>query len=368
LEWTNVKAKSLARCFFVAMALCFLARMKATAASSPIPATAPDIVYEGRTADGASGAVRMGFPGVTVHLRFRGSGISLRAEASSDGVDFDVSVDGTEPTLLQLKKGEGLYPLVQNAPDAEHTLAITRRTESWEGVCTLRDFELAAGGSLLALPELPARKLMFIGDSVTCGEMAAWKPGDPSDNLPVLTNARISYGMLLARRLGAQCALVSYGGRGIIRDWQGIRNTNNAPEFYELAMPDEPSTHWDHSRYVPDAIGIQLGTNDFNSGVPDEEEFVTTYVEFLRKVRRDAPKAWIVIMDSPILNDDGNAPKHSVLHAYLEAIARRVRDDRVVVAAIRHYPGVPGNGHPTGVEHEAMADELEPVFRRVLGW
>jgi len=351
----------------VVAAALMAANLRADSAK-PIPANAPGIVYEGRTLAESSGAVRVGFPGVTAHLRFRGTGISLRAEASSDGVDFDVSVDGAEPTLLRLKKGEGLYPLVQDAPDAAHTLAITRRTESWEGVCTLKEFELAPGGNLLAPPESPARKLMFIGDSVTCGEMAAWKPGDTSDNLPVLTNARISYGMLLARRLGAQCALVSYGGRGIIRDWQGIRNTNNAPEFYELAMPDEPATHWDHSRYVPDAIGIQLGTNDFNSGIPDEEEFVTAYVELLRKVRRDAPKAWIVIMDSPILNDDAKAPKHSVLHAYLEEIARRVRDDRVVVAPIKRCPGVPGNGHPTGAEHEAMADELEPVFRRVLGW
>ena len=344
-----------------------VANLRADPASA-IPANAPGIVYEGRTLVESSGAVRMGFPGVTAHLRFRGTGMSLRAEASSDSVDFDVSVDGAEPTLLQLKKGEGLYPLVQGAPDADHTLTITRRTESWQGVCALKQFEPATGGALLAAPELPSRKLMFIGDSVTCGEMAAWKPGDSSENLPVLTNARISYGMLLARQLGAQCALVSYGGRGIIRDWQGIRNTNNAPEFYELAMPDEPAAHWDHSRYVPDAVGIQLGTNDFNSGLPDEEEFVTAYVELLRKVRRDAPKAWIVIMDSPILNDDAKGPKHSVLHAYLEEIARRVRDDRVVVASIKRYPGVPGNGHPTGAEHEAMADELEPMFRRVLGW
>jgi formate dehydrogenase major subunit len=61
---------------------------------------------------------------------------------------------------------------------------------------------------------------------------------------------------LVARRLGAQCHLVSYGGRGIIRDWQGIRDTRNAPVFYELALPDDPAVRWDHMRYVPDAIGI----------------------------------------------------------------------------------------------------------------
>ncbi|HWA86993.1 MAG TPA: SGNH/GDSL hydrolase family protein [Opitutus sp.] len=366
-----MKPKPFARCFFAA-ALSFISSMSAAAESANaarvMPANAREIGYEGRTVDGPNGAVRMGFPGVTVHLRFRGAGISLRADAPKVGADFDVSLDGAAPTLLELKQGERIYPLVEQAAAGEHTLTLTRRTESWQGVCTLVDFELGPGAALLSGPELPARKLMFIGDSVTCGEYAAWKPGDPVDNLPIFTNARISYGMVLARRLGAQCELVSYGGRGVIRDWQGIRKTNNAPEFYELAMPDEPAARWDHHRYVPDAIGIQLGTNDFGSGVPEETEFVTAYVEFLRKIRRDAPKAWIVIMDSPILNDDAGGPRHSLLHAYVEEVARTVRDERVVVASIRHYPGVPHNGHPTGAEHQAMADELEPVFRRVLGW
>ena len=368
-----MKPISLVRTSIIATAFALVFAMSSaaepTTTLNPIRADDAGIIYEGRTLVDASGGVHLGFPGVTVHLRFQGAGISLRADASKDGVDFDVSVDGAEPTLLQLKQGDGFYPLVEHADTTKpHTLELTRRTESWEGVCTLKEFELTPGGALLAPPELPARKLMFIGDSVTCGEMAAWKPGDTSQNLPVLTNARLSYGMVLARRLGAQCHLVSYGGRGIIRDWQGIENTNNAPEFYELAMPDEPATHWDHHRYVPDAIGIQLGTNDFGSGVPDETEFVKAYVEFLRKIRRDAPQAWIIIMGSPILNDDPAGPKHAMLHAYLEKVAQVVRDDRLVVATIKHYHGVPGNGHPTGEEHQAMADELEPVFRRVLGW
>lgn len=351
------------------------AALATTASASPastearsIPANDARIVYEGRTLADAAGCVQMGFPGVTVHLRFRGPGLTVRANAANNGADFDVSVDGAEPTLLQLKQGEGAYVLSQGASDGEHTLVMTRRTESWQGVCTLQSFELASGGALLAAPKLPARKLMFIGDSVTCGEFAAWKPGDPVENLPVLTNARLSYGLVLARRLGAQCHLVSYGGRGVIRDWQGIRKTNNAPEFYELALPDDPAHPWDHSRYVPDAIGIQLGTNDFGSGVPDETEFVNAYVEFLRKVRRDAPQAWIVVMGSPILNDDATGPRHAMLQAYLAEVAQRLHDDHLVVTALKHYPGVPNNGHPTGEEHQEIATEIEPVFRRVLGW
>jgi lysophospholipase L1-like esterase len=126
---------------------------------------------------------------------------------------------------------------------------------------------------------------------------------------------------------------------------------------------------WEHSRYVPDAVGIQLGTNDFNQGVPDQNEFVNAYVEFIQKVRRDAPNALIFVMDSPIVNDDSvKGPRRTVLHAYLEQIVARTGSDRVMVAPLKHYPGVPGNGHPTGRDHQAMAAELEPVLRRTLGW
>jgi lysophospholipase L1-like esterase len=258
--------------------------------------------------------------------------------------------------------------LVTSGGGTPHTLAIVRRNESWQGVCTILGFVLGGDGELLPPPALPERKLMFIGDSVTCGELAAYQPGRDFQDREN-GDARLSYGMVLARRLSAQCYLVSYGGRGIIRDWQGIRDTNNAPQFYELALPDDPTARWDPRRYVPDAIGIQLGTNDFSQGIPDQTEFVHAYVDFIRRVRQDAPNALIFIMESPMLDDDAaRGPRRTVLRYYLEKIAAQIGSPRVIVAPLRHRPGVPGNTHPTGLEHEAMAGELEPVLRRALGW
>lgn len=343
----------------------------AAAVASPagmMPADSADIRYEGRYAAEAAGAVRLGFPGVTAHLRFEGPRLVLRANAAKDDLYFDVSVDGAAPAVLRLHAGEDDYVLVPAGAATEHTVALTRRNESWQGIVTLVGFDPGEGGALRPAPALPGRKLMFIGDSVTAGAMTAWTPDHENRDAPVNSNGRLSYGMVLARQLGAQCHLVSYGGRGIIRDWQGIRKTNNAPQFYELALPDDPAARWDHARYVPDAIGIQLGTNDFSSGIPDEVEFVDAYVEFLAKVRRDAPQAFIFLMDSPIVNDEPGQPRRTVLHAYLEEIVARVHDPRVRLAPLPHYPGVPHNGHPTAAEHVAMAAELAPLFKAALGW
>lgn len=333
-----------------------------------VKANDPGIVYEGRCAVDATGAVRLGFPGVAVHLNFHGSSLSLKATAADDDLYFDVSVDQAAPTLLTLHKGVGDYVVMKSDKAADHAVVLTRRNESWQGTVEIDGFSFGAGGKLLAAPQLPKRKLMFIGDSVTCGELTAYEPGRDM-KARINTNARLSYGMVLARRLGAQCNLVSYGGRGIIRDWQGIRDTRNAPQFYELALPDEPGLAWDHSRYVPDAIGIQLGTNDFSQGIPDQNEFVNAYVQFIEKVRRDAPEAVIVVMDSPMVdNDETRGPRRSALHFYLRQIVERIGNPKVILASLKHYPGVPGNTHPTGKEHEAIASELEPVFRHALGW
>ena len=292
----------------------------------------------------------------------------MRVNASDDDLYFDVGVDGAAPTLLRLNKGAGEYVVVPGVVVAEHTVALTRRNESWQGIVSILGFNLGGPGELLALPAAPSRKLMFIGDSVTCGELTAYETGRDT-KAKINSNGRLSFGMILARRLGAQCHLVSYGGRGLIRDWQGIRDGCNAPKFYELALPDDPAAHWDHRRYVPDAIGIQLGTNDFSQGIPDQTEFVTAYVEFIRKIRSDAPDALIFVMDSPMVGDDpARGPRRTALHFYLEQIVARSGSPKVVLAPLPHYPGVPGNTHPTGREHEAMATELEPLLRRALGW
>ena len=334
--------------------------------AATVSATDPLVQVEGRTAVVSEGVRRVGFPGVAFRLKVETASLAMRCRASNANLYIDVEVDGGEAQRLKLAAGEQTLPVFTGAAGL-HDVVVTRRNESWQGTIEVLGFDAAEGRFLAPVPQ-PERRLLFIGDSVTCGEATDIRAGDPADG-PHTACGRLAYGKVLARKLGAQCHLVSYGGRGIIRDWQGIRDTANAPVFYERALPDEATPLWDHASYVPDGIGIALGTNDFNQGVPDENEFVNAYVELVRKVRRDAPNAFIVLIDSPIVNDSPDkGPRQTVLRHYLDEVVRRVGSPRVVHVRGGHYPGRPENAHPIAHEHVAIAGELEPVFRAGLSW
>ena len=346
-----------------------LAKAKAgTSDSSALTRGPRDLAlsYEGRTADmtAADGTaiVRASFPGVVLRINFSGGKLLLKTIASSDNVYLDVSVDGGPPKLVHLSAGQQDLVVFEGAY-SDHALQIARRTESWEGQWDVVGATLDKGRFLPASP-LPTRKLMFIGDSITCGAGTDVTRDDQRQDMSV-NDAQKSFGKVLATKLGTQCHLVSYGGRGVYRDWQGIQAINNAPQFYDRAAPDEPTLVWNPANYVPDAIGICLGTNDFNQGIPDQNDFINTYVEFVEKIRRDAPSAKIVIINSPMVTD-GDIPKRTVCGAYLDEVVRRASSPLVVRGNIAHYPGRTSNSHPIGEEHVAIAAELEPLFRSAV--
>jgi lysophospholipase L1-like esterase len=308
--------------------------------------------------------VHLAFPGVTLHLKVKASFVALNLQVVRVA-GFDYSVDGGPFKTVLLKEGQERIELLKGETMGEHNIEVVRRTESWQGNVKIRSLELDDAGQLLPVAR-PSKRLEFIGDSITCGSGVESSPsGETAD--PIRSNARLSFGKRIAKALGAECHLVSYGGRGVIRDWQGIRATNNAPQFYELTLPDDPATPWNFRRFVPDVIGICLGQNDFNQGIPDENEFVNAYVEFVRKVHRDAPRAVIFLMDSPMLLDEpGQVPKRTVSAAYIDEVVSRVGSPLVRRINLPHFPGSKGDPHPTAESHEAMTAFLIPYFRDAL--
>ena len=337
-----------------------------------VPASDPHVAVMGRVERTPPGQVRFGYPGVTLRLRFEGPSLGLRVGALTPNSHLAVFVDGGPPRVVRLRKGDSEFVLAEGLGAGSHSVDVVHRTETWMGVVTVRGFLLAASGRLLDPDPWPRRRMLFVGDSVTCGERVDREPGEEEPFAS--SNATLSYGMRLARALGAQCHLVCYGGRGLVRDWQGRTEVLTGPRLFDLAVADEVGgPPWDHAAYAPDVVFVSLGTNDFNLAIgplPEREAFVSAYVRFVRTIRSRHPDAHVFLTEGAIVNDeaDPKRPQKTVLREYLAETARRLGDARVHVVPSNHYPGDAANAHPTGEQHAAMARDFEPVVRRVTGW
>ena len=343
---------------------------RAQTVSRTVPMNDAHVRIVGRYEARPDGVVRLGYPGSGFLVRFRGGSLGLTVTSSSNTSALTVVADHGEPRLVLLRKGEQTIALAEGAEAGPHLVEVYKRTETWQGLVDLVSVSAGPGDELLSPPLLPVRKLLFIGDSVTCGagvdsnaqctEEPAHPNGDPYH----------SYGMVLGRRLDAQVDLVCYGGRGLERDYRGLTMKDgvlNAPDFVDLAIAtDEPSTRavWNAQRWSPEGIVVSLGTNDFNLQKTKPlhgPAFVADYVALLKRLRAEYPHATVFVTEGAIVTDP-------LLRQYVREAVAGMNDVHVQWAAATHYPGNGCNAHPTREQHGRMADDLEPLLRRGLHW
>jgi len=313
---------------------------------------------------------RLGYPGTGLLLRFQGSMLGLRLSSDTETSALTVIVDHGAPALMMLHNGEQSLAIASGLDAGPHTVEVYKRTETWQGIITLSSIELGADGALLPPPTLPARKLLFIGDSVTCGAGVDNNPTCTENPAHPTSDAYHSYGMELGRRLDAQIHLVCYGGRGLDRDYRGLGVTDNvlnAPQFLDLSIPSDEAAgraSWDYRRWMSDGIVVSLGTNDFNlqkTKPLDEEIWVGDYARFLKSVRAEYPQAAILVTEGAIVTDP-------LLRRYIQEAVAHTKDSRIQWAQAEHYPGNGCNAHPTAAQHLRMADDLEQMLRHTLNW
>jgi Carbohydrate esterase 2 N-terminal/GDSL-like Lipase/Acylhydrolase family len=343
-----------------------------TASFAEIAPSDPRIAYMGRI-ELSDTRARMGFPGVTIRFTYRGPAPVLKMSGSSSNCYFNLSCNGWDPVVIRLQPGTNEIALpTGSAPAGGWQIELVRRTESWMGTASFDGLLLPKDCELLPPSPWPERKLLFIGDSVTCGEYNERFP-PANDRSPRTTNAERSYGMLLARWLNAQVQLVSYGGRGLTRNWNGDTNVNIVPVFFPRALPDDPASTWDATNYVPDVIVINDGT-DLDSGPMDETKFIDAYAAFVATVRKTFPNAFILLSESPFQTDgsDGRptTEREQLLRTLNAVVEQRQHDGdrRVRLVRVGFQPGTPTDTHPVAFQHEQIARDFLGPIREVTGW
>ena len=306
--------------------------------------------------------------GGSVVLGYAGTGVAFRAEdevdvswvADGERVRVEVQEDAGEWQLFDLP--EGASTLSVNTDGTPSDIRILKAVEHWHGVLRIVEVE----GEVRPLPAPRGPRILFIGDSITAGAGADLRDIDPDDpDSKAGDNARLSFPQYVAERMDADVHQVAFSGRGIIRDWRGRTHQadgeTNATQFFERVLAETPG-EWDHCRWVPDAVVVGLGTNDFNPGIPERDAFVDAMADFLSRVREvSAPEAPVLLMVSPMFGE--GTDKRAAHIAYLEAVSERAGPGVDVVDAGYHPGHASTFNHPVASEHASMAD----VLARELG-
>lgn len=320
----------------------------------------PAVHYVGRH-EIAGNRVRFGWPGTGLVVRFTGSGVRVRMNDPSGY--FTVLVDGQEQARLETTPGEQVYELASGLAQGEHTVQLYRRAEGFFGVTEIAEVEVE--GVLEAAP-VAQRRIEVLGDSITCGygnEGADQYCGFSAET----ENHYQTYGAIAARALNAELSAVAWSGKGVIFNY-GDDTQEPLPELFPRAIPDEVGSTWGFA-WQPDAVVINLGTNDFSTdGDPTESEFVGAYVALLESVRSAYPNALILCTVAPLLS---GAELAEVMGYIDQAVVARAAAGDVNVRSIDLYVDAVGWGcdwHPSIATHELMGGKLADALRDELNW
>ncbi len=353
-----------------------------------VNASDPNIQYTGRIDNSNSDQIIFSYPGVSIKAKFEGTAIDALITDYAYGGNmhtnyFNVIIDNGTPTSLMVSSAQYIYPLARGLADGVHTVELFKRTESNVGKTEFDGFQLEAGKNLLSPDPLPAKKIEFIGNSITCGY------GDEASytatQLQTITgfnsvneNNYKAWGAITARNLNAQYSCIAYSGRGLYRNNSGSI-TGTLPQIYDYVIPDEATVVWDHTKFIPDVIVINLGTNDFSaeaSGYADVDSatFVNTYVDFISKLRGYYPKTKIICVVGVMMSDYWPAGKKhwTRIQQYVTAVKdfKNQNGDKDVYYFKLNPQNAPygEDWHPTVQTQNSMATNLTNFINTLNVW
>ena len=348
---------------------------------SIIPPTDPRIQYTGRISFANPERPAWNFPGIQIIAAFEGT--SLRMIAKPQSGYFVAQIDQAEPFKVAFRgERDSVVTLATALPDGCHTVRLMYAIEGYEFSPEFWGFVLDEGRQLAEAPALPSRKIEFIGNSITCGYGNEGLNKD--DHFDYATeNHYYSYASITARNLEAQHWVVARSGIGAYRNY-GEPKTGSPgscmPVQYEYtgyawnpdfrSQPTILGEKWDFSRYQPDVVCINLGTNDLSTNNYDLQLLRQGYQKLLKMVREHNPKAKIVFLTGSMLYNKELQEAKQLLDE-VAAEARNSGDKEVYrfdIAPISGEEFYGNDWHPNVYQDEKMATELTAYLRQLMGW
>lgn len=341
----------------------------------------PHIRYAGRISFTDPEHPAWNFPGIQIMATFEGTSLKMIAKPRSGY--FMARIDEAEPFKVAFtSEKDSVVTLATALPEGRHLVRLMYVIEGYEYYPEFWGFVLDKGNRLVAGPDFPARKIEFIGNSITCGY--GNEGTNKEEHFDYATeNHYYSYAAITARNLEAQHWVCARSGIGAYRNYGEPKTgspSNCMQVQYEYTgyawkpeLRKEPTLlreHWDFSCYRPDVVCINLGTNDLSTNNYDTTLLKQGYQTLLKMVRQHNPQAKIVFLCGSMLGGKELEIAKQLLDE-VTAEANKTGDKEVYRFDFTPQNGDLGYGndyHPSLRQHEKMAAELTAYLRSLLRW
>ena len=258
--------------------------------------------YSGRRDDSKPGEVRFGYSGARVAMAFTGQSVGMYMDSTRSNW-VDIYVDGNRLSKIEVSGTGSYYDLASGLSGTLHRVEVIRATECNMPITSFKGFALPTGARVEKWPEPVTRRIEFIGDSITCGY--GIEVNDAKLHFkPETENFCDTYAWIAARNLKADYLVVARSGIGMVRNYNGPYegNEDNMPNLYPVLFNQERTKLWDSSKFIPDVVCINLGTNDFSTTGVNRAKYEQSYTAFVTRLISQYPKARIVMLLGPMQN------------------------------------------------------------------
>jgi len=341
--------------------------------SGKIPHTDKNIRYDGRVLIDST-AAHLFYPGTSISVTVKNEGCLCAKFSSTGDVYYWIEVDGHDAYKVKSEdhhldmadmdkhevykiKSAVLIPLPKQKPP--YTVKITLASE---GIYHNPKFHGFVCGGDDPFPEIsrPADKKLkfeFIGNSITCGygtEVTDRSPFNDSTS-----NFCHGFAYRTAQAFDAECMIVARSGIGIYRNY-GDKDSASAygcmPDNYEKLWLDSPH-QWDFSKFTPDVLFINLGTNDtWEMSSFNAEKYEQNFRKLMNSVTTHYPKTPIVLLTGSMMGEEAL----KAVKPILDIIQRDYTTKKQLIYRFDFTPmeGTGADWHPCSAQQEAMSKEL----------
>lgn len=290
---------------------------------------------------------------------------------------FAVYINGEKTMDEMVDAAEEEFTVFTADEQAETTVKLLKLSEAAESTMGIKSINVTSVGDIKPTAEKEL-KIEFVGDSITCGYGV--DDEDRDHHFKTSTeDATKAYAFKTAMALDADYSLFSFSGNGIISGY-----TDNGKKVLSQLVPKVydkvgkswgnyngfsiEDVEWDFSKFQPDYVVINLGTNDASYTKGDKEkvmDYVDSYAEFIKVIREKNPDAHI-ICSLGVMGADLMVGVKKAVEKYTEETG----DTNISLFSFTpqdgNKNGYAADWHPTEASHDIAAAELTEYMKSLI--